>query len=303
MERPVGWDISTEVVGRWVDSHGRDAVRVWLADTQERVAWCAHAWQLSIESFLEGGSLSCVLACRRADGSRVVLKVLAPWAEEAICSEAVALSAWKGCGLVELLERTSDGRVLLLRAVLPGDAFSPSGRDRDDCERVAQTLRALALAPAAAGLAALSTAVHARFERARVASRHRRAWVSADALDAAEFRAVELAETSSVQRAVHGDAQNKNLLIDGGGGALVAIDPEPSIGDPHFDPALWALTHRPGSGVRERCVVLASLLGLDEARMWSWCLVLAVAEVALDVPDRALAQRELLARFAVPSSR
>jgi hypothetical protein len=53
--------------------------------------------------------------------------------------------------------------------------------------------------------------------------------------------------------------------------------------------------------VRERCAVLAVLLDLDEARLWSWCLALAVAEVALDLPERALAQRELLARSAAPS--
>jgi streptomycin 6-kinase len=89
--------------------------------------------------------------------------------------------------------------------------------------------------------------------------------------------------------------------VDGAGGVLVAIDPEPAVGDPHFDAALWALTHRPGEGVQERCAVLAVLLGLDEARLWSWCLALAVAEVALDLPGRALAQRELLARSAAAS--
>jgi hypothetical protein len=31
--------------------------------------------------------------------------------------------------------------------------------------------------------------------------------------------------------------------------------------------------------------------------MWSWCLALVVAEVALDFADRASAHRELAARF------
>jgi streptomycin 6-kinase len=256
---------------------------------------------VSIEGFLRGGSLSCVLAGRRENGSPMVLKLLAPWAVETVAAEALALAAWRGCGVVDLLERTPDGRALLLRRVSPGRSFSPSGNEVSDCERVAQTLRALASAPAAAGLPALSSAVHARFGRARVASRSRRAWVGARALDDAESRAVELAATAPVQRPVHGDAQNKNLLVDGAGGVPVAIDPEPSIGDPHFDAALWALTHRPGERVRERCAVLGVLLGLDEARLWSWCLALAVAEVALDLPERASAQRELLARSAAAS--
>ena len=97
---------------------------------------------------------------------------------------------------------------------------------------------------------------------------------------------------------MHGDAQNKNLLVDGVANevVLVAIDPEPSVGDPHFDPALWALTHRPGVAVRERCAMLAELLDLDAERLWSWCEVLAPVEVALDVPARARAHRELLVR-------
>jgi streptomycin 6-kinase len=299
MGQSARWEIPGDVVGRWVDSHGQDAVREWLADVESRAAWCAEAWQLNIEGFVPGGALSCVLAGRREDGARVVLKLLAPWAVEAIASEALALSAWTGCGVVELLNRTPDGRALLLKRVSPGRSFSPSGNDARDCERVSRTLRALALAPVVAGLPALSAAVRARFDRARAVSRGRRAWVSAHALDSAELRAVELAEASPVQTPVHGDAQNKNLLLDGDG-VLVAIDPEPGVGDPHFDPALWALTHRPGEGVRERCAVLAGLLELDEERLWSWCLALAVAEIALDLPERARAQRKLLRRSGAP---
>jgi streptomycin 6-kinase len=289
------FEIPADVLDGWVCSYGEPAVKEWVAGAQARAAWCAEAWRLRIEGFLPGGSLSCVLACRRADGSRAVLKLLAPWAIEAIASEALALSAWKGCGVVELLERTPDGKALLLARVSPGRSFVPSGDDGDDCERVARTLRALTLAPAFAGLPALSAAVHVRFERARVAARPHGAWVDADALNVAERRAVELAQSAARRTAVHGDAQNKNLLVDGAGRSLVAIDPEPCIGDPHFDPALWALTHRPGVGVRERCAVLAGLLDLDEARLWSWCHALAVAEVALDLPERALAHRALLA--------
>jgi streptomycin 6-kinase len=292
--------IPADVVAGWVRSHGEPAVKEWVAEARARAAWCADAWGLTIEGFLPGGSLSCVLACRRADASRVVLKLLAPWAVDAIAFEALALSAWKGCGVVGLVECTADGRALLLARVGSGWSFVPSGDDRQDCERVARTLGALALAPAVAGLPALSAAVHARFERARVAARPRGGWVSSDALDAAERRAVELAQSAGRRTAVHGDAQNKNLLVDGAGGALVAIDPEPSVGDPHFDLALWALTHRAGVGVRERCAVLAGLLDLEEARLWSWCHALAVAEVALDLPERALAHRGLLARGAAP---
>jgi streptomycin 6-kinase len=283
------------VVGAWVDSHGRKSVDAWVADAHARAAWCSEAWGLTVDGFLPGGSLSCVLACRRWDGSDGVLKLLPPWAEAAIATEALALTAWAGHGVVPLLDATPDGQALLLARASPGHSFSPSGDDAEDCARAARMLGALASAPVVAGLPALTDALHVRFERARVAARHRgSSWVSADGLLHAERRAGELAQTASRLTAVHGDAQNKNLLLDGGDGALVAIDPEPSVGDPHFDAALWALTHRPGVGVRERCKVLAGLLDLDQGRLWSWCEALVPAEVALDVRERARAHRELL---------
>jgi streptomycin 6-kinase len=239
--------------------------------------------------------LSYVLACRHTDGVPAVLKLLAPWAE-ALGTEALALAAWNGHGAVALRKRTPDGRALLLSRVSPGCAFSPSGSDELDCERVAGTLRALALVMAPEELPSLSTAVRARFARARGMAGHREPWITAQALDDAEQRAVVLAQSARDRGLVHGDAQDKNLLLSEPGGAIVAIDPEPSAGDRHFDPALWALTHRPGVGVRERCVVLAGLLELDATRLWDWCLVLAAAEVALEVEDRARAHREFLAQ-------
>jgi streptomycin 6-kinase len=288
------------VVSRWIASQGREAVRAWLVEARTMARLCAESWGLSVEEFVPGGSLSCVLACRGRDGSAAVLKLLAPWAGNAIRSEALALSAWRGFGVVTLRAQTPDGRALLLDRVVPGSPFAPSGDEAADCEVVAGTLRAVVGAPVVAGLPALSDAVRARFERARVSVADRHSWVSLAAIDDAERRAVELAGTASGWAAVHGDAQNKNLLVGRGPGApLVAIDPEPAVGDAHFDSALWALTHRPGVAVRERCAALASRLNLDEGRLWAWCQVLAVAEVALDVPERAQAQRELLARAGV----
>jgi streptomycin 6-kinase len=288
------WEIPADVVSRWMGLHGDDVVRRWLADAQVLAASCEEAWRLHIEGFLPGGSLSCVLACRGAD-SPVVLKLLAPWAES-IGTEALALAAWDGHGAVALLERTPDGRALLLSRVSPGCAFSPSGSDELDCERVAGTLRVLASVPVPDALPALSDAVRARFARARGMAAQPQSWITAQDLEDAEQRAVALARSARDRGLVHGDAQDKNLLLSDPGGTLVAIDPEPSAGDRHFDPALWALTHRPGAGVRERCAALAGLLELDGTRLWEWCLVLAVAEVALEVEDRARAHHAFLAQ-------
>jgi len=301
----IRWETPADVVSRWIGLHGDDVVRRWLVDAQALAASCEEAWCLHIEAFLPGGSLSCVLACRRADGSPVVLKLLAPWAAESIGTEALALAAWNGRGAVPLWERTPDGRALLLSRVSPGCAFSPSGSDELDCRRVAGTLRALALVPVPDKLPPLSSVVGARFARARARrmAGQRQSWVTAQDLDDAEERAVTLARSARDCGLVHGDAQDKNLLLSAPDDTLVAIDPEPSAGDRHFDPALWALTHRPGVGVRERCAALAGMLALDATRLLDWCVVLAVAEVTLDVEDRARAHREFLAQASRPGER
>lgn len=294
MSPPARWEVPVDVVSWWASLHGDDVVRRWLADARVLAASCGEAWRLHIEEFLPGGSLSCVLACRRADGSPAVLKLLAPWAAGSIGTEALALVAWEGRGAAALLERTPDGRALLLSRVSPGDAFSPSGSDELDCERVVPTLRALASVPVPDGIPALSAGLSVRFARARGMAGQRQHSMTAQDLGDAEERAVALAQSASGRNLVHGDAQDKNLLLSDPDHTLIAIDPEPSAGDRHFDPALWALTHRPGVGVRERCALLAELLGLDAARLWDWCLVLAVSEVALEVEDRARAHREFL---------
>jgi streptomycin 6-kinase len=299
MSEHAPWRVPGDLVDKWSRLHGEQTVRLWLQDAQALAATCATAWQLRTEGFLSGGSLSCVFACRQGDDVPAVLKLLAPWAE-AIGTEALALTAWNGCGAVALRERTPDGQAMLLNRVSPGCAFVPSGYDEPDCERVADTLRALASVMPPDELSPLSIAVRARFARARSMAGQRQPWITAQTLDDAEQRAVVLAQSARDQGFVHGDAQNKNLLLSDSGGTLVAIDPEPSAGDPHFDAALWALTHRPGVGVRERCVVLAGLLDLDATRLWDWCLVLAAAEVALEVEDRARAHRKLLVQASGP---
>ena len=64
-----GWELPGDLVQRWIGLHGRSTVIEWMADARARAVSCADAWDVSVEGFLPGGSLSCVLACRRGDGS------------------------------------------------------------------------------------------------------------------------------------------------------------------------------------------------------------------------------------------
>jgi streptomycin 6-kinase len=95
-------------------------------------------------------------------------------------------------------------------------------------------------------------------------------------IEAARSSARTLALSSDREVLLHGDLMDKNLLLDHE--RLVAIDPAPSVGDPHSDIGFWAATRAPVSGVEGRAVEIARRLGLDPGRALRWTAVYAVGE-------------------------
>ena len=122
-----------------------------------------------------------------------------------------------------------------------------------------------------------------RFDRAEqwLAEGRAQAAVSPAELAAARTQASEL-HADATRVLCHGDLLDKNILLDGDG-RWRAIDPMPCLGDPCLDAAFWALHHRPGVGVRERCERVAGHAGLPGARVWRWARALAATEAVLDI--------------------
>jgi streptomycin 6-kinase len=250
---------------------------------------------------LPGGVMSAALSCRRlSDGSSVVLKLSAPHAHSAR-AEAAALGVWNGVGACALLYATEDGTVLLLSPVCPGEPVRPGDDDASDARRAAELLLVLHREPEARIPRAVPDAgqeLRWRFERADRQldeASHARGLVSHRQLDDAYARALALHEGRPTQTMCHGDLTNKNILLDRDGNWW-AIDPRPCLGDPCLDAAFWAVTHRPGEQVEQRCERVARAASLDPARVWAWALVFAVSEAVL-VTDlrRARAHYRLLA--------
>jgi streptomycin 6-kinase len=188
--------------------------------------------------------------------------------------EAAALRAWNGRGAVELLAFAPDRRAILTRRALPGTPLPP-GEEQEALPAVADVLSRLfdATIPAVE-LAPLGDVVD-RHLVARLA-------VAGDARGLLERPIATARESArslaaSAPRAVllHGDLMDKNLLRDRD--RVVAIDPMPSVGDPHADIGFWAATRPPAGGLAARAAGLARLLGCDEARASRCAAVYAVA--------------------------
>jgi streptomycin 6-kinase len=244
---------------------------------------------------MPGGVLSAALRCRRSDGSPVVLKLSAPAAGNAR-AEADALRIWNGVGAPALLFEAEAGRVMLLQAICPGDPVKPED-DRTDARRAAELLGGLHRGPLA-GIPDATDELCWRFARAHEkldGPSYARGLVSHEDLDGAYRAAVDLHDARLHTVLCHGDFINKNLLVDGDA-VWWAIDPRPVLGDPCLDPAFWALAHRPGVAVKERCELIAEAARLDPRRVWQWARAFAVSEAVLVTdPDRARAHHSVLA--------
>jgi streptomycin 6-kinase len=244
----------------------------WLAQLPITIAACAERWQLTLGERLSGGLVGHVLACETADGEAAVLKLNPPSAND---QEAAALRIWNGRGAIELIAFDADLRALLTRRATPGTPLPP-GNERQALREVAGVLGKLfeATTPAT-GFPPLAETVD-RYLLEKIADAGDAQQMLAPLIERARRSAQELAASASGEVLLHGDVMDKNLLRHHA--ELVAIDPDPTIGDPHSDIAFWAVTRSPVAGLEARAAELARLLDCDVDRTLRWATVYAVGE-------------------------
>jgi len=281
--------VSPAVARRWISVHGEGA-RGWI-EALPTIAdqWAAH-WDLALHGPIGGGSVSVVLAVEVAS-KPAVLKLAAPWSEWSR-AEAAALSVWSGSSAPELLACSNDGGALLMERVMPGT--SPDGLASAAVGDLLTCLssRGRRLPPE---IPPLANAVVTRFRRAE---ENRHGLMDMERLHRAKEAACGMAaELSRGATLLHGDFLRKNVLCSTDGG-IVAIDPNPAVGDQCYDAAQWAVTEYPIDEAPDRCAALARHLGLEERRIWAWALVLGAVEICLASEPRA---RETLSLVAAAS--
>lgn len=195
-------------------------------------------------------------------------------------AEGAALRHWQTCPHVVglLAEDDVDGALLLTR-VEPGDTLAHTGWTLLD---VVPLLRDLFKPASIPDGSFPSVEDRVRFliqlTQARLERFPARSDVLGIDLDAVQKRAAALARSyEGSPHLVHGDLHPGNVLRSATNG-VIAIDPRPCLGDPHFDLADWILGPALSSDidVRERADELGrSVPGVDPDRAYAWAIALA----------------------------
>ncbi|WP_158849207.1 aminoglycoside phosphotransferase family protein [Saccharothrix deserti] len=226
--------------------------------------FCAR-WRLTPDGDLLNGNVAVVLPVRRADGHPAVLKLT--WLDEETRQEPLALTAWRGEGVVELLDHDDEHGALLLERL-------DHNRSLDDAPIEE------ALAVTGGLLRRLRVPAGPEFRRHEPPDLARENAGLGEPVPAAFVQQADelgrgLAE-SAANTLVNQDLHYENVLR-GDREPWLMIDPKPLSGDPEFCviPLLW---NRFGEmdgerGLRERFAALCDMGELDaeRARAWTFC--------------------------------
>ncbi|WP_274912036.1 aminoglycoside phosphotransferase family protein [Streptomyces sp. WZ-12] len=269
-------------------AHGA-AERAWLTTLPALGAEFLDRWALRPDGPARYGMASLVLPVRRPDGTPAALKLQQPREENA--GAAASLLAWRGNGIVRLLDHDEASATQLLERL---DAGRPLSAVPDDIEALgilAVLMARLVAVPAPAGLRRLADVAAAMVEQTPGA---------VPALgDPAERRLVRHCAATVAElldeagdRLLHWDLHYDNVLA-GRREPWLAIDPEPLAGDPGFEllPALhnrWNEVVATGDvrrAVLRRFDLLTEVVGVDRERAVGWTLGRVLQNALWDVED------------------
>ncbi|MER7046353.1 aminoglycoside phosphotransferase family protein [Streptomyces jumonjinensis] len=269
-------------------AHGASA-RAWIAGLPRLGGDLSDRWELRPDGPAAYGMASLVLPVRRADGTPAVLKL--QQLREETAGAAAGLRAWRGDGIVRLLDHDEESGTQLLERLDATRTLSSLADDHTAMRILAALIARLTSVPAPKGLRRLSDLAAAMLEqapRAVPALRHpaERRLVSTCASAVAELIG------ESGDRLLHWDLHYDNVLA-GEREPWLAIDPEPLAGDPGFEllPALdnrWDDVVATGDAVRtvlRRFDLLTEALGLDRQRATGWTLGRVLQNALWDVED------------------
>jgi streptomycin 6-kinase len=276
----VDWQVDAERGPEWAS---------WIDRLPRLTRELLEEWSLTPDGEATHGTTALVLPVRTGAGRPAVLKV--GWPHEEAEHEALALQHWHGQGAVQLLRADPHRWALLLERLHREDLGELW--DVQACEIVAGLYRQLHV-PAPPQLRLLSE----RCAR----------W--ADELGAAALpvprRMVEQARSLAHDLAgdeatdgvlIHTDLHYRNVLA-ADREEWLAIDPKPLSGDPHYElaPMLWnrfeEYAGRVRAGVRDRFLALVDAAGLDEDRARDWVIVRMLVNVADELADHAVPDRD-----------
>ncbi|MBG0831716.1 hydroxyurea phosphotransferase [Planomonospora sp. ID67723] len=269
-------------------ANGAEA-RTWITDLPRLGGKFLDRWGLRPDGPAAYGMASLVLPVLQADGTPAALKL--QQLREETAGTAAGLRAWKGNGIVRLLDYDEISGTQLLERL---DATRPLSSVADDDAAVqilAELLARLTSLPAPRHLRRLSDIAAAMLDRVPQAVPALR--------DPDEQRLVRTCASAVAEligepgdRLLHWDLHYDNVLA-GEREPWLAIDPEPLAGHPGFEllPALdnrWEEVEATGDVARavlRRFDLLTEILGLDRGRAVGWTLGRVLQNALWDIDD------------------
>ncbi|MFI9123990.1 aminoglycoside phosphotransferase family protein [Streptomyces bikiniensis] len=288
MKSPEDIDVPDALITSYT-KNGGEAERAWIAALPALVAELLDRWRLERDGTPGSGEASLVVPVRREDGGRAALKLQMP--REETTAALIGLRAWKGDGIVRLLDHDPESSAMLLERLDASRTLASVDDDDTAMGTLAGLMARLHAAPAPEGLRRLDDIARdmlADVPGAVVSlsdpddQRRLHAWASAVA---------ELVDEPG-DRLLHWDLHYENVLA-AEREPWLAIDPEPLVGDPGFDlwPALdtgWEKIGATGDAprvVRRRFDLLTEALELDRERAAGWTLGRLLQNTLWDVED------------------
>lgn len=278
-------DDDADLIARGFATVGR---RTWIGHLPGTIDELSARWTLTVgRPFQPGGVASWVAKARNDNGDHLVLKV--GWRHEEALHEADALRVWNGNGAVRLVDSvtTTDTCALLIEECDPGTALSAALPPLQRDEVISELLQRLWIEPAAPHpfrpLSSMCDLWADEFDlKLQDAPSH--------GLDPGITAAgIELLRTLPSTAARHvllcTDLHAGNIRA-AAREPWLAIDPNPYLGDPAYDPIQYMLdasdrlTADPESFVGR----MAALLDLDRDRLRLWLFARCVQE-SLDSPE------------------
>lgn len=282
-------DIPDEFAATILRLRGPDT-RYWLDRLPATLADYAQRWSLTLGEPYVALTFNYVTRATSADGTPVVLKIGFSDDKE-FSTEADALAAYGGQGMVALLDADLADAVLLLERIEPGTPLTAIEDDERATSIAAQVMRRL-WRPAPEGHD-FPTVAHwgLGFER------HRQHFGGSGPIPSALFEQAaslyhELEASMAAPVLLHGDLHHGNILA-ATREPWLAIDPKGLVGEPAYETG--ALLRNPRDRLRSlpnakpllarRIALLADALDLDRVRIRDWGIAQAVLSAIWSLED------------------
>jgi streptomycin 6-kinase len=266
----------------------------WLAALPALIERLARQWAIEIGPHFSNLQINYVASAALADGTPCVFK-LSQFVDETL-NEIAALRLWNGRGAARLLAAEPDVGALLVERLEPGTMLvEVADSDDDAATRIAAGLLRELWQPATPGhgLRPLESWCDA-YDRNREALSRGASGFPSELYRRADALRADLLVSTDRQMALHGDMHHYNVLC-AQRAPWLAIDPKGLVGDRCFDVCQFFRNPRdvPPEVNRRRLDIFCGELGLDRARVKSWCFVHAMLDACWCYEDGESWQRSV----------